>query len=57
VVLQTRDSLLDEDRDGEEMEEDKSMELIWQALLSGVTIQVAWVCLVWLFSRGRICAV
>ncbi|KAF8931008.1 putative serine/threonine-protein kinase iks1 [Haplosporangium gracile] len=61
VVLKTRDDNNNgdnEDADVEgETEDDKSITLIWQALLSGVIIQIAWVGLVWLFSRGRICAV
>ncbi|KAF9909755.1 putative serine/threonine-protein kinase iks1 [Linnemannia zychae] len=56
VVLKTR-NLTHDDGDEEEAEDNKSIKLIWQALLSGVVIQVAWVCLVWLFSRGHICAV
>ncbi|KAG0271750.1 putative serine/threonine-protein kinase iks1 [Linnemannia exigua] len=61
VVLKTRDTLQENDQEEEEENEEelnyKSNKLIWQALLSGVVIQVVWVCLVWLFSRGRICAV
>ncbi|KAF9151772.1 putative serine/threonine-protein kinase iks1 [Linnemannia schmuckeri] len=61
VVLKTRDGNNNDDNEDADVEadteDDKSITLIWQALLSGVIIQVAWVGLVWLFSRGRICAV
>ncbi|KAH7043649.1 hypothetical protein BKA57DRAFT_112071 [Linnemannia elongata] len=55
VVLKTRDD--DNEAVEDDTEDDKSIKLIWQALLSGVIIQVAWVGAVWLFSRGRVCAV
>ncbi|KAF9126934.1 putative serine/threonine-protein kinase iks1 [Mortierella sp. GBA39] len=58
VVLKTRDGDNDDNKaDEDDTEDDKSIKLIWQALLSGVIIQVAWVGFVWLFSRGRVCAV
>lgn len=58
VVLKTRDGDNDDNEAVEDdTEDDKSIKLIWQALLSGVIIQVAWVGLVWLISRGRVCAV
>ncbi|KAG0069655.1 putative serine/threonine-protein kinase iks1 [Linnemannia elongata] len=55
VVLKTRDD--DNEAVEDDTEDDKSIKLIWQALLSGVIIQVAWVGAVWLFSRGHVCAV
>lgn len=58
VVLKTRDDDNDDnDAVEDDREDDNSIKLIWQALLSGVIIQVAWVGLVWLFSRGHVCAV
>jgi len=61
VVMKAPDSLHDhpeEDADDEDDREDsRSIRLIWQALLSGVVLQVLWIGLVWLFSRGRVCAV
>lgn len=62
VVLKTthgdNDNNEDADADAiDDMEHDNSIKLIWQALLSGVIVQVAWVGLIWLFSRGRVCAV
>ncbi|KAF9341970.1 putative serine/threonine-protein kinase iks1 [Linnemannia elongata] len=55
MVLKTRDD--DNEAVEDDTEDDKSIKLIWQALLSGVIIQVAWVGAVWLFSRGHVCAV
>ncbi|KAG9062665.1 putative serine/threonine-protein kinase iks1 [Linnemannia hyalina] len=59
VVLKTRDGDNDDDNKAgeDDIEDDKSIKLIWQALLSGIIIQVAWVGFIWLFSRGRVCAV
>ncbi|KAG0216842.1 putative serine/threonine-protein kinase iks1 [Mortierella sp. NVP41] len=62
VVLKARNpshDVQDDDNGHDEVdvEDSRSMKLIWQALLSGVVLQALWICLVWLFSRGRVCVV
>ncbi|KAF9933657.1 putative serine/threonine-protein kinase iks1 [Linnemannia zychae] len=58
VVLKTPHISQVEENDLAETGEDETrFTLVWQALLSGVVVQVVWVGLVWLFSRGRVCAI